>query len=433
MTELIYNDIELAAWFSAPCGSHYSEAIRHIRALPVFALIKFRHVLENLTENLVNKNKVPTRNGELSTTVDALLHQKVLTFADANTMHRIRKLSNAAAHAPRSIDLEEGPKAVPDVNAKNAVTCRNDLVKLFRSLYEKETGLAIEDLALVDSRDSEWKQLLFDAMVENNPASKYEAGLLCYAKAERIVLDSAGILIVGEDVRRQYESLMRHAALFFQLSNNLSENEDARVRFAVIVRSGVIQGYGKDEAIEILRDSANRGRGDACLHYGDVLYEDLHDLVQAPKYWKAAIELGYAEAYNRLGWMHLLDASLSNEEGITYLELGAEAEDKECSFSLGRIYTEGTLTTKDVAKAHKYLSAAAAFGHNKADKYRTMFLEGGLEHLQASLAAIADAIQRSSQPISARPANKLITKFPVNQPCPCGSGKKYKKCCGIQA
>ena len=34
------------------------------------------------------------------------------------------------------------------------------------------------------------------------------------------------------------------------------------------------------------------------------------------------------------------------------------------------------------------------------------------------------------QPVVMQPAVRLTPKVGANEPCPCGSGKKYKKCCG---
>ena len=34
------------------------------------------------------------------------------------------------------------------------------------------------------------------------------------------------------------------------------------------------------------------------------------------------------------------------------------------------------------------------------------------------------------QPVVLQPAVRLTPKVGANEPCPCGSGKKYKKCCG---
>ena len=40
---------------------------------------------------------------------------------------------------------------------------------------------------------------------------------------------------------------------------------------------------------------------------------------------------------------------------------------------------------------------------------------------------------RSAAGVSAQPFRRQTVKVGRNDPCPCGSGKKYKKCCGAAA
>jgi uncharacterized protein YecA (UPF0149 family) len=42
----------------------------------------------------------------------------------------------------------------------------------------------------------------------------------------------------------------------------------------------------------------------------------------------------------------------------------------------------------------------------------------------------ADTAQAGQPPPVARTIRKKTPKVGRNDPCPCGSGKKYKKCCG---
>jgi len=48
------------------------------------------------------------------------------------------------------------------------------------------------------------------------------------------------------------------------------------------------------------------------------------------------------------------------------------------------------------------------------------FLGGSSENTQ----------KQESQPVTNTPRKEDGTKVGRNDPCPCGSGKKYKKCCG---
>jgi preprotein translocase subunit SecA len=69
---------------------------------------------------------------------------------------------------------------------------------------------------------------------------------------------------------------------------------------------------------------------------------------------------------------------------------------------------------------------------------------GVRENIQANQAAMesnpseSDMQQAASQtqgeaPAKVKPIVRTIAKVGRNDPCPCGSGKKYKKCCGVNA
>jgi uncharacterized protein YecA (UPF0149 family) len=44
--------------------------------------------------------------------------------------------------------------------------------------------------------------------------------------------------------------------------------------------------------------------------------------------------------------------------------------------------------------------------------------------------AMGDFIERWNERAAPPPEPRRSTKIGRNQPCPCGSGKKYKRCCG---
>jgi uncharacterized protein YecA (UPF0149 family) len=50
----------------------------------------------------------------------------------------------------------------------------------------------------------------------------------------------------------------------------------------------------------------------------------------------------------------------------------------------------------------------------------------GYDHLAQDMAAQ----QQASEPTKVKQIVRDVPKVGRNDPCPCGSGKKYKKCCG---
>lgn len=75
------------------------------------------------------------------------------------------------------------------------------------------------------------------------------------------------------------------------------------------------------------------------------------------------------------------------------------------------------------------IMSALQSGEMDASELRQSFLtmEMPSEELRASLLSQLDSIPSKAQ-TSSSPSKK--TKVGRNEPCPCGSGKKYKKCCG---
>ena len=68
----------------------------------------------------------------------------------------------------------------------------------------------------------------------------------------------------------------------------------------------------------------------------------------------------------------------------------------------------------------------------REDTVRTL-LAGSPRRNSAERREVAKPIIPSSDGTAVRRPVKAQTKIGRNDPCPCGSGKKYKKCCGANA
>ena len=55
---------------------------------------------------------------------------------------------------------------------------------------------------------------------------------------------------------------------------------------------------------------------------------------------------------------------------------------------------------------------------------------GGASGFDTHRQGMEQAIQASGQGAAVKPLRRKAPKVGRNDPCPCGSGKKYKKCCG---
>jgi preprotein translocase subunit SecA len=69
--------------------------------------------------------------------------------------------------------------------------------------------------------------------------------------------------------------------------------------------------------------------------------------------------------------------------------------------------------------------------HQEADRWGGPEGEAGAPAQEAESSRVTGAMQRASQaPRRVRTVTRRTPKVGRNDPCPCGSGKKYKKCCG---
>ena len=79
-------------------------------------------------------------------------------------------------------------------------------------------------------------------------------------------------------------------------------------------------------------------------------------------------------------------------------------------------------------------------GRVREDTVRTLFLVQVVEeenlpkrrqqHFSMSRGAVENAGSQGAEPVRPQTVRREARKVGRNEPCPCGSGKKYKKCCG---
>lgn len=70
-------------------------------------------------------------------------------------------------------------------------------------------------------------------------------------------------------------------------------------------------------------------------------------------------------------------------------------------------------------------------------EFAARFRAGGEEHVHTEVALFAREdgkwVYTGAQPMRGQTIKRETPKIGRNDPCPCGSGKKYKKCCGAAA
>lgn len=435
MISQISTDVELAYSLSDAVGTNYKEGVRWIQRLPKYALVMFRHVLEALCDVA---DEPPARglheSRDLYRRINELKDAGLITFASAHTLHKIRQVTNTAAHLQPDSQNASSTAALPpdciDVLPEVARGVRTDLVSLFKSFYDEKMKTPLpHNVKFEELEDLQVGQDLYLASTTLEAKDKYNAGQICDALAER-ALSSVKTFIVPHDVDHQITFLKRQSALFFQASDQLESNDDARYRYALAVWEGLLDADRKAEAVEILREVADRGHGEACLYFGVALSMDLAKVDDAVAYWERAIQLGYPRAYFCIGQLYLADGAKGPdyENVLRSWNLGEEAGDADCTYGLGRLYFEGKFVAKDEGRADAYLTKAAKLGHRGAQQFKAMYLDGGLQEIRRTFADFGKSLQAAARALKPKPT--VSAKQPANEPCACGSGQKYKKCCG---
>lgn len=111
------------------------------------------------------------------------------------------------------------------------------------------------------------------------------------------------------------------------------------------------------------------------------------------------------------------------EEGQAALKRIAEAD--------GFLHAYADLLTRTPPESDSALAAA---------RQNLLSIVESIEDLMATLMAISDEVRRAAMATFQANAGRRTddgariarpTKVPRNSPCPCGSGKKWKRCCGV--
>jgi preprotein translocase subunit SecA len=66
----------------------------------------------------------------------------------------------------------------------------------------------------------------------------------------------------------------------------------------------------------------------------------------------------------------------------------------------------------------------------KAMEQGAITVNGGFDNAEQNFSVKSEQPQAQEPRIVLQPAVRMTPKVGANEPCPCGSGKKYKKCCG---
>lgn len=200
----------------------------------------------------------------------------------------------------------------------------------------------------------------------------------------------------------QVDQMHRIAACLYLAAWKLEPSHvEAMYRYASLVDTDKIDGHKKDEAETLIKKAADHGLGEACFHYGLILFDEKRheekrqDFAGALRYLQKAVAKGYVRAHYGLGQLFQDEHNPNRDltRAIEHYEDGVLEEEPSSIFELGRTLWEGKLAKRDRERARKLISKAAELGHGQARFYQRMELEGGTRAMAEQFQAIGHALK----------------------------------------
>lgn len=460
------DDIDFVSVFGRDVAELYSEAANFQRSLPEFSLLRMRQVVEALCIALAE-------HFELALPASSNLYQLIVDLKDsgkfkkaiADDLHFVRIEANKYVHKESQKSASKQNKAANTSAALHETTqlCRDALCRIlvdFARSIKSEVNTSVlqqRQFSTLTHQD-----LIAMATTSLKPKDKFLAGVATDALTQDF-LNSLPNVVLTEQQKFHYWSLLRLSATWYlaaieldaemdktPFTKRVEQNEAEKLtftrsnpeylyRFAEVVVHGDIGAHWKAKGVLALQAAVNKGHAASKALLGGLLYfEERFDI--ALKLLLEAEAAGELRALKVLFWYYAEGKACQQNlvKARQYLDRGVERGFIPAIALLGSSLYEGEYLEKDEDKGREYLELAIHLG----DRNSALLLEkdniidamqGGVTEFLAELDRVNKAVKKGKNPYS---DVKTITKQPkvgVNEPCPCGSGKKYKKCHGNAA
>jgi len=447
----VKTDIELAKLFSEEIYENYKTALEFLRENPDYSLLKFRKIIESLCALIADKFVVEFSSDSLFELINTLERSEVINRNTKNLFHDLRILCNNGVHGNNVSSTNDDITFIEEVKSlciKKAESARKLIVKLYEDIYLLlGYGKSISQVELVDYSLYEFKQLIFDATVSLTYQAKLKAGIAYETIAQQATIGMP--LVVENSFQLHHHGLLKLAASHYYTALRLSFEEslyrsdtskvylycdvESLFRYAVIATSGVLGEDKFDEGFKLVKIAADRGYNEAIAFYGAYLFDE-ERFEESKDYLTRAIKVDSAMANRYLFYFYTeikLDKNLAKKHLQKAIELG-------CCDSIGELgilYHKGFIVDKDIDKAEVLLLEAIGKGSYVAKRYHIVEFNDLVGQMQKGaqdfLAEFDKAFEQVQNEIAeAKPKPIKAEKINRNSSCPCGSKKKYKKCCG---
>lgn len=444
------SDIDFCKLYDDETGEYYEEAVGLLDTKPIQACQELRKAGEAYCKKTLKHLNVAFKDLRLIN-LSVLLSKQGAIYEDVYTkLDRLRRLCNDKAHSRR----DGSNKSFEDL-IEEAREARQILIKVvqmtFTIVYSdmKKPDFEIRDVDILKHKDK-----LYEAITSTDKKVLMSAGLLLESIAKKQYLDrkhgkqaleyQINEKDALEHTARNCNLINRVAAEFYKSACEISaikyltgmQHERSDTDFDISAKVCDLEplflygnilyecnnrGMIRAEGLKYLEIAASRGDADAALVYGENLYYD-KKYKQASKYLNIAANNDNTEALCLLFYCYSSgDVTDSEVElSLTYLHKAINLGSPNAKAILGKQYCIGRIVPKNILLGERLLQEAANEGSLLAKSYN-LYRSLTTVHCCACKPIHGGAVQNQTQRRS---------KAKRNEPCPCGSGKKYKQCCG---
>lgn len=454
-------------------GHYYGLAYRYCYEDPDNSLVKLRTCASLLLNLCYQQYDLPVHGSLWERLQDERLQAYVPPYI-LDRLDQLRLAGNRGAHPLAQVRASAAVQQIALQGLKQAY----HVAEWYHESVLGQTRASIPPFIAPNPAQSD--QLYKDAILDNQAEAQYAIGVMFCQRAEHVTAEAMATAQQDACYWLGKAAAQAHAPALYQLGQ------------LHLQAQGVLRNL--KQAIQLITQAAELGYADAQYQLGEfyfqgrldnkVLYEQ--DYCQALRYFSKAAVQEHPGALDRLVQMYYegLGVKQNVSKAFRYAQKAAAAGDASAQFKLAYLYQSGLGTAQDAAQAFIWYQRAADNGDADAQVVMFKYYANGLQvdknmaialewlHLaeaqnhagacyylalayQRGIGVAVDekraisllqrciqfdhaqqypvakqALQHLTRPAHPPPPAHLFGKTGRNALCPCGSGLKYKKCCG---
>lgn len=442
-------DVDFFLQLGADIGNWYNEAVEVQSLFPDLSLMRFRQVIEALCKQMAHATNVNLFNSDnLYESIVALNQAGIISKLVAGKLHQVRIAANRRVHAK---DNEGDKRVSKDI----AIKVRDIIVSLLADigpvLYPNEGGYTFTPKTI---KTRERDEMISKGLNSLEAKDKFLAGLAFQANADDYA-GSLSDLVLTEKQRVHVGSLTASAARFLKSAIEIDAELDdipiphwatpekynsivySRAKVEYLYNFALI-AYDLDEQYGFRRDAeraiqaaADKGHLPSIAMLGVHKYRS-RDYKEAYTLLTKAAGVGELTALRYL-YFYFVEGEaceVDEEEAKKYIQKAIELGCVTSMYQYGIDLDSGLKLNKNKSQAMYYLQCAADSGYVPAKQYLSMGgVEGFTSAMQQQFIELISAMDSKNNHNKNSSTFTRVNKIGVNELCPCGSGRKYKKCC----